>query len=325
MKTRILNLALVTMLSLLQCSCFEIMDARRHISETEALLDVQWNEQMGTAYEGLTFADSLELDLYIPRDTAKAKHLILFIHGGGWTSGSRADGTLWCKYFNSLGFTAATVDYTLRTKHRKTDVNKVDSQICAAVQAVCQYAAERGVTLTDMAMSGFSAGGCQALLFAYKHATDQPLPVRFVFQQSGPTTFEPSTWEPGNGLHWYVNQTTGVDGSNEGAAAWLTLMTGHSITAAMLRDGTAQSYIDAISPLANITPASVPTLSLYGEQDGVVPRCHGVMLDQTLTSNHVEHISLSAPNSGHAIAFDSDMQERYLEIMKSWCESKFQQ
>ena len=100
-------------------------------------------------------------------------------------------------------------------------------------------------------------------------------------------------------------------------------MTGHCITVKMLRDGTAQPYIDAISPLANITPTSVPTLSLYGEQDGVVPRCHGVMLDQTLTDNHVEHVALSAPNSGHSLSFDINMQEHYLEIVKSWCNSKF--
>ena len=323
MKTRIFQLALVVVLSSIQCGCFEIMDAQRHMSETESLIDVHWNEQMGTAYEGLAFADSLKLDLYIPRDTSKAQHLILFVHGGGWTSGSRTDGELWCKYFNSLGYTAATVDYTLRTRHSKTDVNKVDSQLCAAVQAICQYAAERGVILTDMAVSGFSAGGCQALLFAYKHASDQSLPVRFVFQQSGPTTFEPSTWEPGNDLHWYVNWTTGVDGTDQGASEWLSLMTGHCITVKMLRDGTAQPYIDAISPLANITPTSVPTLSLYGEQDGVVPRCHGVMLDQTLTDNHVEHVALSAPNSGHSLSFDINMQEHYLEIVKSWCNSKF--
>lgn len=320
---RIFPLVLVAVLSSIQYGCFEIMDARRHMSETEALIDVHWNEQMGTAYEGLSYADSMKLDLYIPRDTTKARHLILFVHGGGWTSGSRADGELWCKYLNSLGYTAATVDYTLRAKHSNTDVNKVDSQLCAAVQAIRQYAAGHGVMLTDMAVSGFSAGGCQALLFAYKHATDQSLPVRFVFQQSGPTTFEPSTWEPGNGLHWYVNWTTGMDGTDEGASEWLSLMTGHRITVAMLRNGTAQPYIDAISPLANITPASVPTLSLYGEQDGVVPRCHGVMLDQTLSDNLVEHISLSAPNSGHSISFDSNMQEHYLEIVKSWCESKF--
>ena len=139
MKTRIFQLALVVVLSSIQCGCFEIMDAQRHMSETESLIDVHWNEQMGTAYEGLAFADSLKLDLYIPRDTSKAQHLILFVHGGGWTSGSRTDGELWCKYFNSLGYTAATVDYTLRTRHSKTDVNKVDSQLCAAVP-VCRRA-----------------------------------------------------------------------------------------------------------------------------------------------------------------------------------------
>lgn len=322
---RIFYFSLLVVMAILQCGCFEIMDANEHMSETNSLLDIVWNEQVGTVYDGLVFSDSLKLDLYIPRDTISknASHLILFIHGGGWTSGSRADGELWCKYLAAQGFTTASIDYSLQTKHCKSNVNLVDSQVYAAVQILPNYAAEHGVTLEDMAVTGFSAGGCQALLYAYKHADDSPLPVRFVFQQSGPTTFEPSTWEYGNGLHWYVNWTTGVDGTDEGAANWLSLMTGYSITAEMVHVGSAQPFIDAISPLSYISSVSIPTLSLYGECDGVVPPCHGLLLEEKLTANRVEHISLSAPNSGHALAFDKDEQQHFIEIVNTWCKEKF--
>lgn len=325
MMRRVFRFYVLAAVATLLSSCFALMDANEHISETSRLLEVQWNEEVGTKYDGLVYADSLKLDLYVPCKTTNgnARHLILYIHGGGWTEGNRTDGELWCKYLTAKGFTTASIDYTLRSKRIMTDINKVDSQVCAAVMMLKNYASEHGFTLEDMAVTGFSAGGCQALLYAYKHAGDSPLPIRFVFQQSGPTTFEPSTWEPGNGLHWYVNWTTGVDGTDEGAAEWLSLMTGQSITAAMVRNGSAQPYIDAISPLYYITETTVPTLSLYGECDGVVPPCHSTLLEEKLSSNHVDHIGLSAPNSGHALAFDIEVQKLFIEIVDAWCKDRF--
>lgn len=316
-----LLIVLIAALSVLQCGCFELMDAQKKLSETEALLDVHWNEQMGVKYDGVAFADTMKMDIYIPRDTTKARHFIIYVHGGGWTGGDRSDGELWCKYLTAQGFTTASIDYTLFTKTTTTNINKIDSQMCAAVQTAVQFAAQHGVTLTDMATTGFSAGSCHALLYAYKHAADSPLPIRFVFQQSGPTTFEPYTWL--EGVHDITSSNSVADNTDEAAADWITRMSGHKVTPEMIRNGSAQPFIDEISPLHYINSSSVPTLSLYGELDGVVPPSHGVMLEEKLTRMGVEHIGLTAPNSGHAVACDLDVQEQFLQILKNWCETKF--
>jgi hypothetical protein len=80
------------------------------------------------------------------------------------------------------------------------------------IEAIVAKTAEEGITLDEMALNGFSAGGCLALLFAYRETPE--LPLKFVIEQSAPTTFDPKEWE--EGVHWFVTHTTGVNGSAEG-------------------------------------------------------------------------------------------------------------
>jgi len=54
--------------------------------------------------------------------------------------------------------------------------------------------AELGISLEGMAICGVSAGGTLAMNYAYTAAESSSVPVKFVFQLSGPTDFEPSHW-----------------------------------------------------------------------------------------------------------------------------------
>lgn len=55
-------------------------------------------------------------DLYIPAelDRMQDQNLILYIHGGSFNSGSKADGETWCRYYAAQGYITASVDYTLQ-------------------------------------------------------------------------------------------------------------------------------------------------------------------------------------------------------------------
>ena len=56
----------------------------------------------------ISFKDDLNMDVYIPLTMSeKPKPTILWIHGGGWASGSRKDIAHLAKFTASMGLTSA--------------------------------------------------------------------------------------------------------------------------------------------------------------------------------------------------------------------------
>lgn len=66
-----------------------------------------------------------------------------------------------------------------------------------------------------MAMSGGSAGVCLAMLYAYRDATESPVPVKLLFEMVGPSSFYAEDW----GIY-------GLDKSTEAAAELFGVMGG---------------------------------------------------------------------------------------------------
>lgn len=95
------------------------------------------------------------LDLYTPRKNAK-KTAVLFIHGGGFTSGSKADMAGYAKLYADGGFVTATMNYRLAPEFPApaaiTDVN----------DAVDWLQARDGIS--RVVVVGYSAGGTLALM-----------------------------------------------------------------------------------------------------------------------------------------------------------------
>lgn len=307
-------------------SCLAVIDARQHQSETEAILRVEYN---GTVLRDVEYESEYHnrYDLYLPEDIygPNAKHLILYIHGGGWTSGDKTDGNLWCRYLSSRGYTTMTVNYTLQDKNHKTNVILVNNQVISAAEHAVAKCLELGITLEDMAVTGFSAGGAQALLYGLKE-TDTVLPVRFIFQQSGPTTFDPDIWNNGE-LHFLVAKTVGLDGSAESKAKWLERFSGQSIDASEIGTQKERDIIDLISPVVYVRNDSVPILCAYGVYDGVVPPACRIELEKALQESGYpideKYCAIIMPNSGHALTFDVDQQREFLVKVTEYCEQYF--
>ena len=316
---RLFKTALLLCLFVLS-GCVAVIESNEMMKRTQALLNTDFQ---GTTIKDLEYAEGKyhHYDLYLPVDktNTRSQKLILFVHGGGWTSGSKEDGENWCRYFAHQGYTTAALDYSLQTKGQTPSIDDMVEEMHLCIEAIVAKTAEEGITLDEMALNGFSAGGCLALLFAYRETPE--LPLKFVIEQSAPTTFDPKEWE--EGVHWFVTHTTGVNGSAEGAAAFITKMSGQTVTASMIEDGSARSIYEAISPVCHINYASPPTLCGYGLTDGVVPPSHRQLLHDRLVEYSVPFDYFEFPHSGHALAYDMDVQEAFLEQADEYCQRYF--
>ncbi|MBI1375421.1 MAG: alpha/beta hydrolase fold domain-containing protein [Phycisphaera sp.] len=96
----------------------------------------------------------LKLDLYLPPASDKRPQLVVWIHGGGWRSGSK-DRCAWT-WLTGHNYAVASVDYRL------TDTAAFPAQIhdCkGAIRWLRAHAEEHGYDATRIGVIGISAGG----------------------------------------------------------------------------------------------------------------------------------------------------------------------
>ncbi len=258
--------------------------------------DIDVNEQAQTGY-----------DLYIPANADKAKDqtLIVYMHGGGFTSGDKADGEMLCKYFTSKGYICASVNYTLNDGKHESNYNKMYAQILAQVASVKHKTAELGYNVTEMATSGDSAGGYLALLYAYRAGEASPIPVKLVFQMTGPATFEPK--------HWGVTERADIIES-------VSRLSGKTVTEEMLDSGEVNTIIKEISPALLVDKNTVPTVTAYGTKDIIVPVNLKYVLIDALEENQIDYTYIEFTHSGHSMLFDPDKTQEYVDTVNAYLE-----
>ena len=189
----------------------------------------------------------------------------------------------------------------------------------ACVTAIKEECLNRGFDIKQMATSGQSAGGCLAMLYAYSHVDDSPIPVKLVFQQTGPASFHAEDW---SGSDSSLEAELTDDALNEiakSASGW----SGKSITAQMVADGSCRSYIDAISPMMLVNENTVPTLCAYGPKDKIVPVGIKFKLFDVFEKYNVTYDYLNFEHSGHAMLGDPEMQEKFVEMALDYCTRNF--
>lgn len=306
-------------------SCFAMVDSLDKYNKSLDLLSVDLTEAEATVYKDISYGSHrLEnYDLYLSKNAEKQDHLIIFIHGGSWKSGDKKDLTEWCKYFTKLGYTTATINYTLLQGKDKPNLNSINDQIHSCVQNILDYCSAKGVDLTDMALYGFSAGACQAMLYAYKDPTSSPLPIRFVAQQSGPTSFAPELWNPEGGTHYTIRWQTGCDGSVKGWAKWVSMITGQEVTEEMVKNKEDTELWKSVSPVNYIDSSDVPMLYSYSYHDTVIPPASKEYLARALEEALIVCDSYFFPNSGHMLLCDNDIQKQYIDKFVFYCNTYF--
>lgn len=272
----------------------------------------EWEEGDGEIYNNISYGekDTNYFNLYIPASADKnnSHAIMLFLHWGSWTDGSRSDMDYTCKYYAKAGYITAAMDYSLiGEEHQDVNFFMMMDEITACLAKIKQVTADMGYQVNKLAMSGFSSGGHLALLYSYSRWETSPIPLLFVFEEVGPVDFSGMSSEE----------------DIESAALFLSGATGSMITAEMLRDGSAESAIRSISPISYIDENSPPTLMAYGGRDVQLDPAQPKLLAETLEQAGVPYIYVEFPNSNHGLYDDPECREEYNQNVLKFAKKYF--
>lgn len=97
------------------------------------------------------------LDLYLPADAESGQLLpvIVWVHGGGWVSGSRENVGTYAKILAGEGYAVAAVGYSLAPAHTYP---RPVRQVNAALAFIAAHATELGIDASRFVLAGDSAG-----------------------------------------------------------------------------------------------------------------------------------------------------------------------
>lgn len=272
---------------------------------------VTWSDDIGTLYSDISYGDkeANKFDMYLPADSSKDGYgLVVYLHAGGFTTGDKTDDKEILQWLCSKGYVSVGINYTLRDDaHPEASVYSQSMEIKEAMPVVIEAAKEKGYNIDSMAISGGSAGGTLAMLYAYRDADTSPVPVKMMFEAVGPSSFYPEDWS-----------VYGLDQNHEAAAELFGIMAGTKITANMF--GT-EKYEEVIKPISSymwINENTVPSVIAYGVYDKVCPFDTSKHLVNALEENGVIYDYFELPHSGHALQNDTKIYLQYMAKVEEY-------
>lgn len=275
---------------------------------------VQMTDEIGTVYKDISYGEgeANKFDLYVPADGGKESYgLVVYLHAGGFTSGDKSGDAEMLAWLCSKGYVAAGINYTLRTDDNDQSVYSQSMEIKEAMPKVVEEADRLGYHIDKMAISGGSAGGTLAMLYAYRDAADSPVPVKMMFELVGPSSFYRSDW----GVYGLDQDT---DESREAAAGLFGIMLGKEINVDIIDTPQYDEIIKPISAFMWIDENSVPSVIAYGTHDRVCPFKTSAHLVNALKENGVDYQYFEMPHSGHGLQNDDKMYGQYMNTVEEY-------
>lgn len=277
---------------------------------------VEWNEKKGTLVSDISYGDkeSNKFDLYLPKDNSKENYgLVVYLHAGGFTSGDKIGDKDTLAWLCSKGYVACGINYTLRTDTNNASVYTQSMEIKQAMPVVIEEARKLGYNINEMAISGGSAGGTLAMLYAYRDSETSPVPVKLMFEMVGPSSFYAEDW----GVYGLDQDT---DESRKAAAGLFGIMAGIELTPEMIKTKEYEELMKPISAFMWINENSVPSVIAYGTHDRVCPFNTVRHLIKALQDNNVDYKYFEGKHSGHGMQNDDKVFEQYMKTVDEYLE-----
>lgn len=245
----------------------------------------QWATEFEARYQvvpNITYltANSYEakLDVYRRKGTTDPQPTLIWIHGGGWTGGTKDSAIMQFMPFLEKGWNVVNVEYRLARVSLAPAA--VEDCLCA-LRWVAQNAKQYGIDTSRLVTSGGSAGGHLAL-------TTGMIPESAGLDRECPGPPLPKVAAI---LNWYgitdVNDL--LDGPNRKAyaVAWLASMPNK------------EEIARRVSPLTYVRADLPPIITVHGDADPTVPYQHAVRLQAALEKAGVPHQLITIPGGKH--------------------------
>lgn len=252
----------------------------------------------------------LMLDVYQARGASGPAPTLMYIHGGGWTNGSKESSALTFLPYLEMGWNVVNVEY------RMADVAHAPAAVedCrCALRWIYRNADQYNFDVDRIVVSGNSAGGHLSL------TTGMVTPEAGLDRQCPGDRNR--TWSTGTTsmaelkvaaiINWYgiadvVGLMEGPPGtSGNFTEAWLG---GRSDRAEVAR---------RVSPLTYVRAGLPPVLSIHGDADSIVPYGHSVRLHAALDRAGVPNELITIGGGGHG-GFSRDENVRIYTAIRNF-------
>jgi len=219
-----------------------------------------------------------KLDIYYPQEGGPWP-VILYVHGGGWSEGDKAEGAGW-RGLNDQGYLVVSVNYRMAAE-AKFPVMIED--VKCAVRYLRANSAVYNLDPDHIAAIGASAGGHLVALLGTADETaswdngeyaEQSSKVQAVVPMAGIFDF---VNELPNGLNSAVHYAFGKLG------------------------GTRTPEMESASPVSHISADDPPFLILHGDNDGVVPVAQSENFHAQLTAAGVPSTLIIVQGGDHGL------------------------
>jgi acetyl esterase/lipase len=219
-----------------------------------------------------------KLDVYAVRGATAPVPTLIYIHGGGWTGGSKEGSALTFLPFLQMGWNVVNVEYRLA---RVSPAPAAVEDCLCALRWVHRNAKQYNFDPTRLVAMGNSAGGHLAL-------TTGMVPAGAGLDRQCPGT-EPLRVTAV--INWYgiTDVVDLLDGPNMKtyAVQWLGSLPNR------------EEVARRVSPLTYVRAGGPPVLTIQGDADPVVPYTHAVRLKQSLDTAGVANELVTIPGGRH--------------------------
>lgn len=237
---------------------------------------------------------ALKLDIVQPKEQPKhPMAAIIYIHGGGWSGGTKEAGLPLCTYLAQRGYFCATIEYRLTGEA----IWPAQIEDCkCAVRWMRAHAKEYNIDPNRIGVTGASAGGHLVALLGTS-GDAKMLEGKGGWEQYSSRVNAVCDWFGPVDLLWYYENAkdsvllSDVFKDKAGQDVLSKLVGGPFWE----RPGLCRQA----SPLSYVSKDDPPFLIMQGDKDPIVPMVHSQMLDTALTKAGVNSKLIIMKGAGH--------------------------